>query len=181
MRGKRPDPAKPTTQTHMPKIHLDIELVRLLPRTHSATIPGDYLDDMGHMNVMWYTHLFSMAMGGMFQLIGLTQEHVQQRHGGSFALESHIRYLSEVRVGHSIQVHTRLLGRTSKRYHLLHVMINDQKRDVAATFEAVGAYIDMRTRRMAEFPPDITQPLDRFIAEHQQLAWPAPVCGIMHP
>jgi len=165
----------------MPRIHLDINLVRKLPTTHTATIPGDYLDDMGHMNVMWYTHLFSMAMGGMFQLIGLTPEHVQQHHGGSFALESHIRYLSEVRVGHSIQVHTRLLGRSSKRYHVLHAMINDHKQDVAATFEAVGAYIDMRTRRMAAFPPEITQPLDRLIAEHQQLEWPAPVCGIMRP
>ncbi len=165
----------------MPKIHLDIELVRALPRTYTATIPGDYLDDMGHMNVMWYTHLFSMAMGGMLQLIGLTPEHVQQRHGGSFALESHIRYLSEVRVGHSIQVHTRLLGRSAKRYHVLHAMINQEKQDLAATFEAVGAYIDMRTRRMADFPPEIAEPLDRLIEQHRQLQWTAPVCGIMCP
>ena len=35
-----------------------------LPITHRAVIPDDYLDEMGHMNVMWYTHLFSLARGG---------------------------------------------------------------------------------------------------------------------
>jgi len=30
-----------------------------LPVLHRADIPETYLDEMGHMNVMWYTHLFS--------------------------------------------------------------------------------------------------------------------------
>ena len=33
--------------------------------------PGAYLDEMGHMNVMWYTHLFSMGAWGLFQMVGL--------------------------------------------------------------------------------------------------------------
>ena len=37
-----------------------------LPVTYRAFIPEAYLDEMGHMNVMWYTHLFSQAMGGIF-------------------------------------------------------------------------------------------------------------------
>lgn len=165
----------------MPRIHLDIANVRQLPITHSALIPVDYLDDMGHMNVMWYTHLFSVAMGGMFQLIGLTLEHIEQHQGGSFALECHIRYLSEVRAGQAIRVHTRMLKRSAKRYHVLHTMVNEHKQDVSATFEAVGAYIDMRTRRMAPFPAQIATRLDDLIAQHQQLTWPPPVCGIMQP
>ncbi|MEJ7639637.1 MAG: hypothetical protein WKF75_17105 [Singulisphaera sp.] len=35
-----------------------------LPITYRASIPESYLDEMGHMNVTWYTHLFSQAMGG---------------------------------------------------------------------------------------------------------------------
>lgn len=165
----------------MTKIRIDIERVRQLPVTHTAQIPVDYLDDMGHMNVMWYTHLFSVAMGGMLRMIGITPEHVEQQQGGSFALECHIRYLSEVRAGQGITVHTRMIGRTAKRYQVLHVMYNEHKRDVAATFEAIGAYIDMRTRRMAPFPPHIAARLDELITDHQQLSWPPPLCGIMKP
>lgn len=165
----------------MAKTRIHPEHVRQLPVTHTAQIPVDYLDDMGHMNVMWYTHLFSVAMGGMLHMIGITPEHVEQQQGGAFALECHIRYLSEVRVGQKIAVHTRLLARTAKRYQVLHVMLNEHKQDVAATFEAVGAYIDMRTRRMAPFPTPIATRLDELITEHQQLAWPPPLCGIMRP
>ncbi len=165
----------------MAKIRLDLAHVQRLPMTHTAQIPVDYLDDMGHMNVMWYTHLFSVAMGGMLQMIGLTPEHVQQQHGGSFALECHIRYLSEVRAGQKISVHTRMISRTSKRYQVLHVMLNEHKQDVAATFEAVGAFIDMRARRMAPFPPQIAARIDELVAEHEQLPWSPPLCGIMSP
>ena len=165
----------------MAKIRLGLEQVQQLPVTHTAQIPVDYLDDMGHMNVMWYTHLFSVAMGGMLQMIGITPEHVEQQQGGSFALECHIRYLSEVRAGQKIAVHTRMVSRTAKRYQVLHVMLNEHKQDVAATFEAIGAYIDMGARRMAPFPPQIAARIDELIAEHQQLSWPPPLCGIMRP
>ncbi|MBM4074450.1 MAG: thioesterase [Planctomycetes bacterium] len=163
----------------MPRIKLDLVNVLALPETHRATIPEEYLDAMGHMNVMWYTHLFSVAMGGMFQLIGLTWEFMSRNQSGSFALESHIRYLSEARCGHEITIHSRFVGRSEKRYHLIHFMVNHQKQNVAATFEVVGAYIDMKTRTMAPLPVEISTQLDRLIQEHNALNWPAPVCGVM--
>ena len=36
-----------------------------LPITLQTVIPEDYIDVMGHMNVMWYTHLFGKATGGL--------------------------------------------------------------------------------------------------------------------
>ncbi|MCA9133333.1 MAG: thioesterase family protein [Planctomycetales bacterium] len=163
----------------MPKIKLDIAGIRRLPLTHTATIPEEYLDAMGHMNVAWYTHLFSVAMGGIFKQLGLTWEVMEKHHGGSFALEAHVRYLSEVRIGQAIEIHTRFLARTEKRFHAMHYMFNEDKQDVSATFEAVGAYIDMRTRRMAVMPSDVGQPLDALIAQHAELDWPSGECGVM--
>ena len=136
---------------------------------------------MGHMNVMWYTHLFSLAMGGLFQLVGLSWEQMKQLQGGTFALESHIRYLSEVHGGQAIEIHSRLLSRSEKRFHALHFMTNSERQDVSATFEVVGAYIDMRSRRMAALPNEVTQRLDTLIAEHGKLEWEAPTCGVMGP
>ena len=119
----------------MPRPQLNLEEVRQLPETYEAIIPEDYLDMMGHMNVMWYTHLFSMAMGGVFRLTGLTREYMENNHSGMFVLESHIRYLSEVRVSQKVSVHSRMLGRTAKRIHAIHFLINHDKHDVAATFD----------------------------------------------
>ena len=50
----------------MPRVNLNLDDVRQLPVTHRQTIPEEYLDVMGHMNVMWYTHLFGEGMGGCF-------------------------------------------------------------------------------------------------------------------
>jgi acyl-CoA thioester hydrolase len=48
---------------------------------------------------------------------------------------------------------------------------------LAATGEFLAAHIDMTTRRTAPFPPPIAHKIDRFIAEHSALDWPAPLSG----
>lgn len=152
-----------------------------LPLTHEAAIPDTYRDAMGHMNVMWYTHLFDVAVYGAFELIGLTTDYMRENHAGGFALEVHIRYLAEVHVGEEVAIYTRFLGRSSKRFHLLNFMHNRTTDRLAATFEVVGAHIDMRVRRMADMPESISDQLDRIVHAHRQLDWAPPVCGIMRP
>ena len=75
-----------------------------LPITHRATIPDAYLDEMGHMNVMWYTHLFSQGAWSLFQTVGLTRDYFQANHAGSFALAQHFRYIKEVRIGQHVTI-----------------------------------------------------------------------------
>lgn len=152
-----------------------------LPVTHEAKIPEAYRDVMGHMNVMWYTHLFDTSIFGMFDLLGLNLEYMQKRNGGSFALESHTRYLAEVCVGDDISIHTRVLGRTAKRFHMLGLMTEQSRQVLSATFEVVGAYIDMQQRRMAPMPTEIGERLDAIVVEHSLLDWEPPTCGAMKP
>ena len=152
-----------------------------LPITFEATIPEEYLDDMGHMNVMWYTHLFDKGVYGAFELMGLNLEYMRAHNSGGFALEAHIRYLREVRVGNKVTIFSRFIARTQRRFHLMNFMYNDSNQDVAATFEVVGAHIDMSIRRMASFPDPIATKLDSLIRDHSSLDWEAPLCGAMKP
>lgn len=160
---------------------IDVSLLDELPEVHRAVVPESYLDVMGHMNVMWYTHLFSVAVGGLFKLVGLNRDYFESHQAGSFALETHVRYLAEVRAGESLRIHTRLLGRSAKRLHWMSFMVKEAGPVLAATSEFVAAHIDMRVRRSAPFPPQIVEAIDRVLAEHVRLPWPAPVCGVMHP
>lgn len=165
----------------MPRLSVDYGQVRQLSATYSVTIPDEYLDAMGHMNVMWYTHLFSMGISSALQQAGLLWEKVSGGHGGTFVLESHMRYLSEIRVGQTAEVFPRLLARSEKRYHVMQFMTNRTKRDISATQEAVIAYVDLRTRRMAPMPKEAQQVLDGLIEVHRQLQWEAPLSGILRP
>lgn len=159
----------------------DVQLLAPLPVTHQATIPESYRDVMGHMNVMWYTHLFDQSIFGFFQRLGMDSEFMQQRGGGSFALENHTRYQAEVLVGDDIEIRMRVLGRSEKRFHLLGFLVNRTQQNVASTFEVVGCYIDMSTRRMAPIPAEVTAPFDQLMDDHAALSWQPPSCGSMQP
>jgi acyl-CoA thioester hydrolase len=155
---------------------LDLEGLPITLRRH---IPENYRDEMGHMNVMWYAHLFSSAFGEFADRFGFNLAYFRSQQAGSFALETHTCYLAEVRIGNHVTVRSRLLGRSPKRIHFMHFMTIDETGSLAATQEHVGAHIDMRTRRMSPWPPDMAERMDQFIADQNKLGWDAPVCGAM--
>jgi acyl-CoA thioester hydrolase len=152
-----------------------------LPITFRQDIPESYRDEMGHMNVMWYTYLFSCAFDKFGDQFGFGEAYFRAHLMGSFALETHVRYLAEVRIGQHVTIRSRALGRSAKRLHFMHFMIIDDTGALAATQEHVGAHIDMRVRRMAPFPADIAERFDQLVLQQNKLGWAAPVCGVMRP
>jgi len=157
-----------------------------LPITHQTTIPKSYLDELGHMNVMWYMHLFTQASYPFFALFGMDRDYCETNLKNAFVLEHHIRYLREVHVGNHVTVRTRILGRSAKRIHYISFLTTDTTDDasddtLSATAETVGIHIDMRIRRSAPFDDLIAANIDRLLAEHRQLDWDAPICGTMKP
>jgi acyl-CoA thioester hydrolase len=157
-----------------------------LPVTARGEVSDDWLDEMGHMNVMWYTHMFSRGVWGFFQTFGYSHDYMQTNHAGSFALEMHVRYLSECRLGQKLSVRSRAVGRSAKRIHHVHFLVKDgatpeEASVVAAIGEMVSAHVDLKVRRQSPFPPELTEQYDRMLAVHQALSWPAPVCGVMKP
>jgi len=150
-----------------------------LPVTHRQVITESYLDLMGHMNVSWYTHLFSSATLGTFLLMGMDKGYFKESQAGSFALESHIQYLAEVLVGKNVSIRSRLLGSSERFFHFMHFLINDDDHVLSATCEFVGAHMDLEKRRIAPMPPRIQKLTQQVCDEHAQLLWEPPVCGIM--
>ncbi len=152
-----------------------------LPAVHRVTIPESYLDVMGHMNVRWYVTIFDDAAWRFFESLGMTHEHYLQSDYGMFALQQFISYLAEVHVGETVSVRTRILGRSAKRIHFMHFMVNETTGVLASTMEVLGSHANTQLRRTSPFPDDQAQMIDDVLNEHNQLAWPAPVCGVIRP
>lgn len=148
---------------------------------HQAAIDADYLDEMGHMNVMWYTHLFDRATWVFFASLGMDLNYYNTSLAGAFALEQHTRYLAELFQGQIVQVHTRALGRSIKRFHFMHFMLVQNSGQLAATSELIGIHVDRRNRRSSPLPEQIAASFDKAIAEHSLLSWDPPLCGTMRP
>ena len=160
---------------------VSVKHLETLPVSLRQEIPEDYRDIFGHMNVMWYAHLFGKAFGRFAQRFGFDRDYMQSNQVGSFALESHIRYLAEVHVGNHVTIRTRLLGRSAKRLHFIHFMSVDETGALAATQENISAHIDMRIRRTSPFPESITTRFDKLLEEQNALDWQAPLSGPMKP
>jgi acyl-CoA thioester hydrolase len=156
-----------------------IPLVTLaaLPAYHRKTIPADYQDLMGHMNIRWYFDLFARSGRKFFKFHGLDEAYFQDGKFGVFALKHFIQYFAEVRVGHTVDIHARLIARSEKRFHFMLFMINETTTQLASTFEALITHADLEIRRASPMPVKIAQKLDVTLAENETLDWDAPVSG----
>lgn len=153
----------------------------ILPITHRVTVVERYLDRFDHVNVMWYTHLFDKATLAFFDRLGCGIAYYRKSGNAMFALEQHTRYLSELRLGETIEVRARALGRSSRRIHFMLFMMNTDTSKLSATTELIGMHIDLARRRSSDFPENVVQAIDDLLAKHRQLPWEAPACGVMSP
>ena len=158
---------------------IPLALLDALPVYHRETISADYLDIMGHMNIRWYFELFAVAGRKFSKSHGLDAAYFQSGDAGVFTLKQYIQYFAEVRADQAVAVHTRLLGRSDKRFHFMNFMINETTTQLAATFEALITHADLRTRRSAPMPARIAENFDATLANDEQLNWEAPVCGVI--
>ncbi|MCA9874435.1 MAG: thioesterase family protein [Anaerolineales bacterium] len=152
-----------------------------LPIVYQGTVPAAYLDMMGHMNVRYYLALFDEAAWTFFERFGMDQAYYNSKQGGAFALQHFINYRAEVRHNDQLTIRGRMLGRSAKRVHFMLFMVNETQQKLAATIEDMGAHADLTLRRTSPFPPAIAAQIDALIAEHEQLHWQAPVCGVINP
>lgn len=149
-----------------------------LPATLSTTVPAEFIDENGHMNIGRYLKVSAEGLWLSIAGAGMGVDYIADRNMSSFTAEHHLRYLSELRLGDLLSVHPRLIQRSDKALHAITFVVDRTTRTVAATCEAVLVHVDMGSRRPVAFPPDIAAGLDALLADHD-LAWPAPVCGAM--
>lgn len=152
-----------------------------LPSCLSHQITEEYIDIMDHMNIHYYVKLFNAAALNFFNSFGFDEAYYNKTNNGVFALEQHIRYYKEVRLGERVQIYFRAIDRSDKVLHYMLFMIHEKDNSLAATTELISAHIDKVSRLTSPFSPEISQQLDLLLAEHQSLDWDPPVCGVMGP
>jgi acyl-CoA thioesterase FadM len=59
-------------------------------------------------------------------------------------------------------------------------MVNETTAKLASTLEILSTFADLKLRRSAPIPPEIAQKLDARLESNRQLAWEAPLCGVIH-
>lgn len=163
----------------MPKIDdtLTVDQVRRLPVDLTMTVPTEWEDRNGHVNVQHYLSIYHLGGWQVLDNIGIDKGYLAAHQVSIFDLEHHIKYLAEIHVGETVSVYSRMLNRNSKLLHGILFIVNDSHNRIACTIEYLSICIDQNKRRATTFPHDMTLRLDDLLAQHQTLNWQAPVCG----
>jgi len=154
-----------------------VEQVRQLPPLHTETIPSDYIDSLGHMNMNRYYDVLSGASRKMLHSIGHSAETRDSMRIGNFVLMHVMKYLKEVLEEEQVTVHGRIIGRTEKKMHIMYFMVNDTRENIAATQESLNIHADLKARRSSPFIEPIAKGIDTIRARQSALDWDAPVSG----
>jgi acyl-CoA thioester hydrolase len=132
----------------------------------------EWIDYNGHMNVGYYHVAFDAAADLFFDFLGLTAA-FRALHGAStFALESHLNFLREVKEGDWLQFEARLIDFDAKRIHFYLEMMHADEGYVAASYESLSAYVSMATRRTATMPAELVDRMAAVKTAHATLPRP---------
>ncbi|GAA1365185.1 thioesterase family protein [Arthrobacter rhombi] len=155
------------------------EQVLQIPAHWTDEVRPDWIDMNGHMNIRHYVDMGGFSTDEVCQSIGIDDTYRTKRRMGVFTAEQHLTYLHEMQLGTPITAHVRVLERSGKVGHMMSLIMDRDKERLACIYETVLIHVGMDSRRPIDFPKDIADGFDRFIAREATLDWPAPTCGIL--
>jgi acyl-CoA thioester hydrolase len=132
----------------------------------------EWIDYNGHMNVAYYVLAFDHGTDVFWTYLGIGEDYLRRTNGSTFALEMHVTYQGEVKLGDPLRITSQLLDFDAKRLHFFHRMYHAGEGYLAATMECVSLHVSLDTRRGAPFPQDRLDWLARVKAAHDALGRP---------
>lgn len=148
----------------------------LLPAYEQRTVPPEFEDFNGHMNIAHYLTTASWGAEHALRAWGVPADWVEREQRGTFSAEHHLRYFREVHVGAAISTRVRAIARSARGLHLQVFLLNDTERELSYTMELLTLHVDLATRRAATWPADVAAGLDRAVAAHAALDWATSGC-----
>ena len=121
----------------------------------TAVVLPQWIDLNGHMNVGYYHVAFDVAAEPFFEFLGFTPEFRKRTGASTFALESHLSFVRELKEGDPIRYEARLLDFDRKRLHFYQEMFHGTEGWLAATYETLSVHVDMTQRRTAPMPEEL--------------------------
>ena len=132
----------------------------------------EWIDVNNHMNVAYYVLAFDLGVDSLWVEFGITDEHIREMNTSTFAVESHIIYRQELKLDDPFIVTTQILAFDEKRIHQFQRLYHAEKNYLAATAEWMNLHVDLETRRVAPWPPQILADIQKIAASQGE--WPYP-------
>ena len=139
---------------------------------YTGTVPLEWIDYNGHMNVAYYVLAFDHATDAFMECLGIDRTYRQLNQCSTFVVETHVNYQRELAAGDSMRITTQLLGFDSKRIHYFHRLYHGHRGYLSATTELMVIHVDLAERRSTPMPLPTMDRLSKLMAAHLQLPRP---------
>jgi len=136
-------------------------------------VQPEWIDYNGHTNMAYYVVMFDRATDVLFDALGIGQSYRSDTGHSMYALESHITYARETRLGDRLRITARLIDADKKRIHFFLRMATPESDEQVATFEMVVLHVAIAGPRAVPFPAARQERIDRMLARHRTLPLPA--------
>lgn len=138
-------------------------------------VRDDWTDYNGHLNMAYYHVLFDNALDVVLGPLGLGPDVARATGQSVFTAQAQVHYLRELNAGDAVIVDTQLIAFDSKRLHYAQTMRHAADGWTAAISENLLLHVDLTTRRVAPFAPDVLARIAATVADHQALPLPPQV------
>lgn len=112
---------------------------------HSEPLQDSWLDLYGHLNEAYYLVPFSNATWIMQDHFGIGSDYFDATGCAIYTVETHLRYLNDVRAPATMQIETLVLGNDAKKIWFAHRMLVQDR--LCATAEFMALHYDTRAGR----------------------------------
>ncbi len=117
------------------------------------TVPAEWLDYNGHMNVAYYTMAFDQSLDHVFDdVFGIGEACARNLKMGPMVVQQMIHYVGELLAGETFQVSVRLLDHDAKKILVYSEMRKVSDGSLCATSENLSLNVDLVARRSAPYP-----------------------------
>jgi len=145
-------------------------------------IQPEWIDYNGHVRDAYYGLIFSHAIDGLMDLLGIDEPYRQASRNTLYSLEMHTYFLREVKQDDEIHVLTGIIAADSKRLHVATALHCARLAEAAATAEFMLLHVHQgETVRSAPFPSTVQSRVDEYVritARHPALGAPSRRIGL---
>ena len=126
-------------------------------RLHSEALRDEWLDAYGHLNEAYYLVPFSNATWVLQDRFAIGVAYFEKTGCAIYTVETHLRYLKEVRAPATFDIESMILETDAKRIRFAHTMFVDGSE--RATFECLALHYDTRNACTAPLPDSVQRAL----------------------
>ena len=119
-----------------------------------------------------YLELFEAVLEPFGRALGLPPDYLERTDCSTFALESHVVYLDDVRPGERLLCRFHFADADAKRVHYLQTLHLTADGPALAAYECGCMHVNLKLRRGLPFPEAAAARAGKLVELHRRHPWP---------